>query len=51
MSTDIEQELRELFREKADEAPLSTPRAPATAPLQVLRHLPDRPWRRTRSMT
>jgi hypothetical protein len=34
---DIEQELRELFREKAGEAPLSTPRAPATAPPQVLR--------------
>ena len=37
MSTDIEQELRELFREKADEAPLSTPRKPASAPSQVLR--------------
>jgi hypothetical protein len=37
MTTDIEQELRELFREKAGEAPLATPRAPATAPPQVLR--------------
>jgi hypothetical protein len=36
MSTDIEGELRELFREKAGEAPVTTP-APAAAPQRVLR--------------
>jgi hypothetical protein len=37
MSTDFENELRDLFREKAEEAPLATPALPATAPRQVLR--------------
>jgi hypothetical protein len=37
MTTDIENELRELFRDKAGEAPLATPSAPAAAPLHVLR--------------
>src|SRR5919112_1106334 len=34
---DFENELRDLFREKASKAPLSTPVMPATAPRQVLR--------------
>ena len=37
MSTDFENELRNLFREKAEEAPLATPTLPATPPRQVLR--------------
>src|SRR5262245_57462619 len=37
MTTDMENELRELFRDKAGEAPLATPTAPAAAPQQVLR--------------
>ena len=37
MSTDFENELRDLFREKAGEAPLATPTLPASAPRQVLR--------------
>ena len=37
MTTDIENELRELFREKAGEAPLAAPSTPAAAPLRVLR--------------
>jgi hypothetical protein len=37
MSTDFENELRDLFREKAGEAPLATPSLPASAPRQVLR--------------
>ena len=37
MTTDFENELRDLFREKAEEAPLATPTMPASAPLQVLR--------------
>ena len=37
MTTDIENELRELFRDKAGEAPLATPSAPTAAPPQVLR--------------
>ncbi len=37
MTTDFENELRDLFREKAGEAPLATPAMPASAPLQVLR--------------
>ena len=37
MSTDFENELRDLFREKAEEAPLATPTLPATPPRQVLR--------------
>ena len=37
MSTDFENELRDLFREKAEEAPLATPTLPAIAPRQVLR--------------
>src|SRR5688572_3850050 len=37
MSTDFENELRDLFREKAAEAPLATPAMPASAPRQVLR--------------
>jgi hypothetical protein len=35
--TDFENELRDLFREKAGEAPLATPSLPASAPRQVLR--------------
>ncbi|HEX6399158.1 MAG TPA: hypothetical protein VF108_01640, partial [Actinomycetota bacterium] len=34
---DFENELRDLFREKAGEAPLATPSLPASAPRQVLR--------------
>jgi hypothetical protein len=37
MSTDFENELRDLFREKAGEAPLATPTTPASAPQRVLR--------------
>ena len=37
MSTDFENELRDLFREKADEAQLATPSLPASAPQEVLR--------------
>jgi hypothetical protein len=37
MTTDIERELRELFREKAGEAPVSTLGTSGTAPQQVLR--------------
>ena len=37
MTTDIERELRELFREKAGEAPLATFNAPTAAPQEVLR--------------
>jgi hypothetical protein len=37
MSTDFENELRDLFREKAGEAPLATPTMPASAPRHVLR--------------
>jgi hypothetical protein len=37
MSTDFENELRDLLREKAGEAPLATPSLPASAPRQVLR--------------
>jgi hypothetical protein len=34
---DFENELRDLFREKAEEAPLATPTVPTSAPQQVLR--------------
>ena len=37
MTTDIENELRELFREKAGEAPLAAPSTPVAAPQRVLR--------------
>ena len=37
MTTDIERELRELFREKAGEAPTATFDAPGSAPQEVLR--------------
>ena len=37
MTTDFENELRDLFHEKAGEAPLATPAMPASAPRQVLR--------------
>jgi len=37
MTTDIERELRELFREKAGEAPVATFSAPTAAPQAVLR--------------
>ncbi len=37
MTTDIERELRELFREKAGEAPAATFNAPTAAPQEVLR--------------
>src|SRR5688572_1760251 len=37
MSTDFENELRDLFREKAEGAPLATPTLPASAPSRVLR--------------
>ena len=37
MTTDMERELRELFREKAGEAPLATFSAPTAAPQEVLR--------------
>jgi hypothetical protein len=37
MTTDFENELRDLFREKAAEAPLATPTLPASAPQRVLR--------------
>ena len=37
MTTDMERELRELFREKAGEAPVATFKAPTSAPLEVLR--------------
>jgi hypothetical protein len=37
MSTDFENELRDLFREKAEDAPLATPTLPASAPQQLLR--------------
>src|SRR5688572_9955429 len=37
MTTDFENELRDLFREKAGEAPLATPSLPASAPRRVLR--------------
>ena len=37
MTTDFENELRDLFREKAGEAPLATPTSPTSAPKQVLR--------------
>ena len=37
MTTDFENELRDLFREKAADAPLATPSVPASAPQQVLR--------------
>jgi hypothetical protein len=37
MTTDFENELRDLFREKAEEAPLATPAMPASAPPHVLR--------------
>jgi hypothetical protein len=37
MTTDIERELRELFREKAGEAPVATFKAPTAAPQEVLR--------------
>jgi hypothetical protein len=37
MTTDMERELRELFREKAGEAPVATFGAPAAAPQEVLR--------------
>src|SRR5688572_24173309 len=37
MSTDFENQLRDLFREKAGEAPLATPSMPASAPQRVLR--------------
>lgn len=37
MTTDFENELRDLFREKAGEAPLATPTLPASAPRRVLR--------------
>ena len=39
MTTDFENELRDLFREKAEE-PLATPSLPASAPRQVLRRPP-----------
>jgi hypothetical protein len=37
MTTDMERELRELFREKAGEAPLATFNSPTAAPQEVLR--------------
>jgi hypothetical protein len=37
MTTDMERELRELFREKAGEAPLATFNAPTAAPQEILR--------------
>jgi hypothetical protein len=37
MTTDMENELRDLLREKAGEAPLATPSTPAAAPQRVLR--------------
>jgi hypothetical protein len=37
MTTDMERELRELFREKAGEAPVATFNAPTAAPQEVLR--------------
>src|SRR5919106_1314584 len=37
MSTDFENDLRDLFREKAAQAPLATPLSPASVPPQVLR--------------
>jgi hypothetical protein len=37
MTIDMERELRELFREKADEAPVATFKAPTAAPQEVLR--------------
>jgi hypothetical protein len=37
MTTDMERELRELFREKADDAPIATFNAPTAAPQEVLR--------------
>jgi hypothetical protein len=37
MTTDIERELRELFREKVGEAPVATFNAPTAAPQEVLR--------------
>ena len=37
MTTDLERELRELFRDKAGEAPVATLGAPAAAPQEVLR--------------
>ena len=37
MTTDIERELRKLFREKAGDAPLATFNAPTAAPQEVLR--------------
>lgn len=37
MTTDFENELRDLFREKAGEAPLASPTLPASAPQRVLR--------------
>jgi hypothetical protein len=37
MTTDMERELRELFRERAGEAPVATFGAPAAAPQEVLR--------------
>ena len=37
MTTDFENELRDLFREKAGEAPLASPTLPASAPPRVLR--------------
>jgi hypothetical protein len=37
MSTDLERELRDLFREKAGEAPVATPDGAAGAPQEVLR--------------
>lgn len=37
MTTDFENELRDLFREKAGEAPLAAPTLPASAPQRVLR--------------
>lgn len=37
MTTDLERELRDLFRDKAGEAPVATLGTPATAPQEVLR--------------
>jgi hypothetical protein len=37
MTTDMERELRELFRERAEDAPLATPKTPATAPREIVR--------------
>ena len=37
MTTDLERELRELFRDKAGEAPVATLGAPAAAPQEILR--------------